>query len=151
MQSIWTIVINIQALKSSKFEGRALHPPEFLVLNCGSQVCVLLLTCGYGCDHFVLCVVSCIVVYFPVLVVLIYTLCTKSLEICVRVVILCAICRDSPVGIVTGYGLDGLGLIRDRARDFSVLHNVQTGPRAHSASYTMGTRGCFSGGKVAGA
>lgn len=33
---------------------------------------------------------------------------------------------DSSVCIVAGYRLDGQGLTR-RARDFSVLHNIQTG------------------------
>jgi hypothetical protein len=36
------------------------------------------------------------------------------------------------------------------AREFSVLHEVQTDYRAHPASYTMDTWGCFPGGKVAG-
>jgi hypothetical protein len=27
-------------------------------------------------------------------------------------------------------------------RDFSLLHNIQTGSEAQSGSYTMGTRGC---------
>jgi hypothetical protein len=31
------------------------------------------------------------------------------------------------------------------------LGGVQTGPRAHAASYPMGTRGFFPGGKTAGA
>jgi len=30
-------------------------------------------------------------------------------------------------------------------------HCVQTGSEAHPAYYTMGTRGCFPGGKAAGA
>jgi hypothetical protein len=32
-----------------------------------------------------------------------------------------------------------------QARHFSILHKVQTGSGAHTASYTMGTRGCFPG------
>jgi hypothetical protein len=38
-----------------------------------------------------------------------------------------------------GFGLDDRGLIPAAARDFSLLHRVQTGSRAHLASYTMGT------------
>jgi hypothetical protein len=34
---------------------------------------------------------------------------------------------------------------------FSLLHVVQTGSEAHPASYLMGTRGSFPGGKAAGA
>lgn len=34
---------------------------------------------------------------------------------------------DSSVCIVAGYRLDGQGLTHGRARDFSVLHNIQTG------------------------
>jgi hypothetical protein len=37
-------------------------------------------------------------------------------------------------GIVTGYGLEGLGSIPGRAPDFSALHRVQIGFEAHSAS-----------------
>jgi len=35
------------------------------------------------------------------------------------------------------------------AREFSPLQNVQTNSGAHPASYSMGTEGSFSGGKVA--
>jgi hypothetical protein len=38
-----------------------------------------------------------------------------------------------------------------RAGNFSLHHRVQTGSRAHPASYSMGTRGSISGGKAAGA
>jgi hypothetical protein len=58
--------------------------------------------------------------------------------------------RDSSVGIVTGSGLDGPGSIPDSAR-FSHLHSVQTKSGAQSASYPMGTRDSFPGGKMAGA
>jgi hypothetical protein len=37
------------------------------------------------------------------------------------------------------------------AGNFSLHHRVQTGSGAHPASYPMDTRGCFSGGNVAGA
>jgi hypothetical protein len=60
---------------------------------------------------------------------------------------------DSSVGIALGYGLDDRGS-RVRfpagAGNFSILHRVQNGSRAHPASYPMGTRGSFPGGKAAG-
>jgi len=37
-----------------------------------------------------------------------------------------------------------------RAGNFSLHHRVQTGSGAHPASYPMGTRGSFPGGKAAG-
>ena len=46
--------------------------------------------------------------------------------------------RDSAVGIVTRYGLDGPGIETRGERFFSPP--VQTGPAAHSASYKMGSR-----------
>jgi len=36
------------------------------------------------------------------------------------------------------------------AGNFSLCHCVQTGSGAHPASYPVGTRGSFPGGKVAG-
>jgi len=51
---------------------------------------------------------------------------------------------NSSVGIVTGYGLDGLGIESRWGRDFSAP--VQTGPAVHPASCTMGT-GAFPGVK----
>ena len=44
----------------------------------------------------------------------------------------------SVVGIATGYGLDGPGIESRWGRDFSAP--VQTGPGAHTASCTVGTR-----------
>jgi hypothetical protein len=35
--------------------------------------------------------------------------------------------------------------------NFSLHHRIQNGSGAHPASYTMGTRGSFPGGKAAGA
>jgi hypothetical protein len=61
--------------------------------------------------------------------------------------------RDSSVGIALAYGLDYRG---SRVRfpagtgNFS-LHRVQNGSGAHPASYPMGTRDSFLGGKAAGA
>jgi hypothetical protein len=62
--------------------------------------------------------------------------------------------RDSSVGIALGYGLDDRGSgVRFPARtwNFSLNHSVQNGSGAHPASYPMGTRGSFPGGKAAGA
>jgi hypothetical protein len=61
--------------------------------------------------------------------------------------------RDSSVGIVTGYWLDGrgVGVQVPEGREFSLLHVVQTGSGNHPASYPMGTRGSFTRGKAAGA
>jgi hypothetical protein len=60
---------------------------------------------------------------------------------------------DSSVGIALGYGLDDRGS-RFRflagAGNFSLHHRVQNGSGAPSASYSMGTRGSFPGGKAAG-
>jgi hypothetical protein len=62
--------------------------------------------------------------------------------------------RDNSVGIALGYGLDDRG---SRVRfpagvgNFSLHHRVQNGSGAHPASYPMGTRGSFLGGKAAGA
>ena len=49
----------------------------------------------------------------------------------------------SSVGIATGFGLDGLGIESQWGARFSAP--VQTGPGAHSASCTLGTRS-FTGG-----
>jgi hypothetical protein len=51
--------------------------------------------------------------------------------------------RDSSIGIVTSYGLDGPGI-----ESWSSAP-VQTGSEAHPASYTVGT-GSFSGVKRPG-
>jgi hypothetical protein len=62
--------------------------------------------------------------------------------------------HDSSVGIALGYGLDCRGS-RVRfpagAGNFSLCHRVQNGFGAHPASYPMGTRGSFPGGKAGGA
>jgi hypothetical protein len=55
-------------------------------------------------------------------------------------------------GIALGYGLDNRGVrVPAGAGNFSLYHRVQTGSGAHPASYPMGTRGSFPGGKAAGA
>jgi hypothetical protein len=56
--------------------------------------------------------------------------------------------RDSSVGIVTRYRLDGPGIESYWGVTFSV--HIQTSSEAHPASYTMGT-GSFPGGKATGA
>jgi hypothetical protein len=60
--------------------------------------------------------------------------------------------RDSSVGTALGYGLDDRGS-RVRflagAGNFSLHYRVHNGSGAHSASYPMGTRGCFPGVKGA--
>jgi hypothetical protein len=60
----------------------------------------------------------------------------------------------SLVGIATYDGLyDRMIAIRilATAGNFSLRYRVQTGSGAHPASYPMGTRGSFRGGKAAGA
>jgi hypothetical protein len=58
------------------------------------------------------------------------------------------------VGIAPGCGLDDRG---SRARfpagtgNFSIHHRLQDGSGVHPATYPMGAKGCFSGGKAAGA
>jgi hypothetical protein len=63
-------------------------------------------------------------------------------------------CRDRSVRIALGYGLDDRGS-RVRfpagAGNFSLHYVVQNGCGAHPASYPVGTRGSFPGGKAAGA
>jgi hypothetical protein len=62
--------------------------------------------------------------------------------------------RDSSVGVALDYGLDDRGS-RVRfpagAGNFYLHHRVQNGSGAHPASYPMGTRVSFYGGKAAGA
>jgi hypothetical protein len=62
--------------------------------------------------------------------------------------------RDSSAGIALGYGVDDRGSrvrFPTGAGNFSLHHRVQNGSGAHPASYPMGTRGSFTGGKAAGA
>jgi hypothetical protein len=57
-------------------------------------------------------------------------------------------------GIALGCGLDDRGSkvrFPARAGTFSLHHRVQNGSGVHAASYPVGTRGSFSGGKAAGA
>jgi hypothetical protein len=61
--------------------------------------------------------------------------------------------RNSSVGIKLGYGLVDWGS-RIRfpagAGNFSLHHCVQNGSGAYPASYPVGTRGSFAGGKAVG-
>jgi hypothetical protein len=62
--------------------------------------------------------------------------------------------RGSSVGIALGYGLNDRGSrvrFPAEAKNFSLHHRVQNGSGPHAASYPMGTRGSFLGGKAAGA
>jgi hypothetical protein len=62
--------------------------------------------------------------------------------------------RDSSVGIALNYGLDDRGSkvrFPAGAGNFSLHHRAQNGSGAHPASYPMGTRGSFPGGKESGA
>jgi len=57
---------------------------------------------------------------------------------------------DSVVDIATCYRLDSSDIISGRGGGAMFSAPVQAGPRAHPASFTMGT-GSLSWGKVAGA
>jgi hypothetical protein len=62
--------------------------------------------------------------------------------------------RNSSVGIALGYGLDDRSSrvrFPAEAGNFSLHHSVQNGSGAHPASYPMGIRGSFPGGKATGA
>jgi hypothetical protein len=62
--------------------------------------------------------------------------------------------RDSSVVIALGYGLEDQGSrVRFPAgpENFPLHHHVQNSSGAHPASYPVGTRGSFPGGKAAGA
>jgi hypothetical protein len=73
--------------------------------------------------------------------------------VCVCIYV-CVKNRDSSVGIALGYRLDDRGSnvrFPAGAGNFSLHHRIQNGSGAHPASYSMGTRGYFLGGKAAGA
>jgi hypothetical protein len=59
--------------------------------------------------------------------------------------------RRSPVGLATGYGLGGLGLIPGRDKKFTPPHSVQTASGANPTSYPMGVWAVSTGVKAAGA
>jgi hypothetical protein len=58
--------------------------------------------------------------------------------------------QGGSVGTGTGYGLDGRGLIPGREKRFFLLHSVQNGSGAQSASYPMDTGCSFPGGEPTG-
>jgi hypothetical protein len=75
----------------------------------------------------------------------------RNLIICTIHLILMS--RDSSVGIALGYGLDDRGSrvqFPAVAGNFSLHYRLQNGCGAHPASYPMGTKGSFHGGKAAG-
>jgi hypothetical protein len=47
--------------------------------------------------------------------------------------------QDSSVGIATGQGADSRSSIPAGVKDFSPLHNIQSGSGTHPASYPVGT------------
>jgi hypothetical protein len=57
--------------------------------------------------------------------------------------------RNSSVGIATGYGLDGRGLIPGRGSRSFLHHSVQTGSEAHPLAYKMGTGGYIPADRAA--
>jgi hypothetical protein len=62
--------------------------------------------------------------------------------------------NNGSVGMATGYGLHNreIGVrFTAEARNFSLLHSVQTSSGAHRTSYTMGIGVRFSRGNAAGA
>jgi hypothetical protein len=84
------------------------------------------------------------------------------MEMHVRVVILCTICTwwfvwiwNIQTSIVTAFKInntssrvDGRGSIPGRGKRFFLLHSIQAGFGAHSASNPMGTKGSFPGGEA---
>jgi hypothetical protein len=62
--------------------------------------------------------------------------------------------RGGGCDLLLFYGLDDPGFrvrVPAGAGNFSLHHRVQNGTGAHLASYPMGTRSSFPGGKAAGA
>jgi hypothetical protein len=62
--------------------------------------------------------------------------------------------HDISVGIALSYGLDDRGSrvrFPAEAGNFTLHHRVRNGSGTHPASYSMGNRGSFPGGKAAGA
>jgi hypothetical protein len=58
----------------------------------------------------------------------------------------------TPVSVASGRATGWTTVVEFPAEaDVSLLHNVQTGPGAHSASYLMSTGGSFSVGETVGA
>jgi hypothetical protein len=59
--------------------------------------------------------------------------------------------NDSRDSWATGWTIEVLGLDSRRGLGAALHHRVQNGSGAHPASYPMGTRGSFPGGKASGA
>jgi hypothetical protein len=53
--------------------------------------------------------------------------------------------------MATGWTMEGSEFEFRKGQECELLRIVQTGSGAHPASYPMGIRGSFSGGKAAGA
>jgi hypothetical protein len=58
---------------------------------------------------------------------------------------------DSSIGIAARSGLDDWVRFLAGARDFSLLHSIQTSSGDHPASYPVGIRGSFPRDKATGA
>jgi hypothetical protein len=66
---------------------------------------------------------------------------------------ICQQSNDSSVGIMLDYGLDDRGSRSQfpaEAGNFSLHNRVQNGSGAYPASYPLGNRGSFTGGKAVG-
>jgi hypothetical protein len=74
----------------------------------------------------------------------------SELELIIIIIIIIR-SRVSVVDIATGYWLDdgGVGVRVPVRSKYSLFHVIQTGSGARPASYLIGTRGCFPGGKAA--
>lgn len=56
--------------------------------------------------------------------------------------------QDSSVGVATGYRMVGVPFLAG-TRVFSLIYSINASVGTHLASYPMGTRGFFHGGKAA--
>jgi hypothetical protein len=74
---------------------------------------------------------------------------TMSLIAVLTIVLLLGESHDSSIGIATVW--TAWDPFSAEAKDFALLHGVQTGSGAHPASYPMGTGGSILVGKAAGA
>jgi hypothetical protein len=57
--------------------------------------------------------------------------------------------RNSSVGTAADYRLDAEGSVPAGVRDFALRHTVPIGSGGHKATYSMGSKGSFPGGKAA--
>jgi hypothetical protein len=90
--------------------------------------------------------------YYPLLVISDIPQTIKMDTIIIETIVF-SYCRDSVVGIATGYRLTDrrVGVQISVGSEFSLLHVVQSGSCAHPASYAMGSGGSFPGDEAAGA